>query len=223
MMRPAMYDRHPKNHASHDFNATGHREEIMTGTLSGVTGLSHARARIMRGRIPVREGRCRWHLTADRRCCRLMALGGQSAAAPVERDGSTEVKTARWVSEAEARWAADLFADYGTAIIGSEYGRPCKRVRLSGISQFQAERLVSRFGGQAFSESWRCSGPAATFFLRSISPFTSVEFTKKSDLPLSNMPTCRRSTKTGSECQRIARTDLGYTTCWTHRADNRGE
>jgi hypothetical protein len=133
------------------------------------------------------------------------------------------MKATRWVSESEAKWAAELFAENGTAVNGSRYGRPCKRVRIANIKNFQAERLVARFGGQAWSESWRCDGRDASFFLRTVKPYAQIAFTEKKDLPMSDLPTCNRPTKNGTLCQRIARNDLGHATCWTHRTVPNGE
>lgn len=125
---------------------------------------------------------------------------------------------ARWVSESEARWAAHLFAAKGLVFIGSKYGKPKRRVMLSGVSHFQADRLKERFGGSIVSDRWHCSGGQASFFLRTIKCYVPIPVRRIEDVVPLDVPRCGHETRAGTACQRVARTDLGYTTCWTHRA-----
>lgn len=146
-----------------------------------------------------------------------------AAACLVARVGADVKKKTRWVSESEVEWAARLFADRGSAFVGSRYGRPCKRVTIGGLSQFQIERLKDRFNGDIGPERWRCDGQQATEFLRRISLYTTVTVKTRDEMPDANAPRCGQPTKRGTACERIARTDIGLVTCWTHRTGGRGE
>lgn len=186
-----------RNHARHLFNSASPSKRACA---------HYAHALPVRGKRSVgtvRTARQRYGLTARAAWRALMELDMK--------------RQARWVSESEVQWAARLFAERGTAIIGSSYGKPCKRVTIAGISSFQIERLKDRFDGNIGPDRWRCDGVQATAFLKRIKKYTSVTLTARNELPDSEAPRCGQPTKHNTPCERVARTDLGYTTCWTHR------